>query len=263
MEAAIVVMLAVLVVPLVGVIWWGVHLRGLLVSNLKAIAAQYGGVFHPGSAFTISAAEFEVDGVRSILWYAPNRKGTPAQTKMQFQIDLPGELHLAPEDTIEAVGKFLGGQDIQIGDPGFDAAWSVKGEPEGFVRQVLDPEARTMLYHLSQHAKEPLIDHGVTLEIGKSGVVILAYRRLGYDLNKLRPFIDMSVALFRRLRWLAGATQVVMPQPAAAGTCAACRHPLDPSAVACPRCQAPHHWPCMNYYGGCAVFGCGARLPGR
>lgn len=52
------------------------------------------------------------------------------------------------------------------------------------------------------------------------------------------------------------------PQPAlpAAGHCPVCGGPLaEGRPVTCARCDAGHHRDCIEYGGGCAIFGCGSR----
>ena len=41
--------------------------------------------------------------------------------------------------------------------------------------------------------------------------------------------------------------------------CHVCGAGFEGTAVACPRCDTPHHGDCWDYFGGCATYGCGAR----
>ena len=46
--------------------------------------------------------------------------------------------------------KLFRGQDIEVGDPAFDEAFVIKGEPEAFVRAALTPAARQQILGLTQ-----------------------------------------------------------------------------------------------------------------
>ncbi len=57
--------------------------------------------------------------------------------------------------------SLLRGQDIVVGDPAFDAAFVVKGEPEAFVRAALNPPAREQIMGMIHSGAS------ITLEDGK------------------------------------------------------------------------------------------------
>ena len=59
---------------------------------------------------------------------------------------VPHDLSLSPEGLFAKLGKMVGGQDIQIGDPELDRAFLIKGAFEEEVRPFLqEPRARTAL----------------------------------------------------------------------------------------------------------------------
>lgn len=59
-----------------------------------------------------------------------------------------GEIDIYPETLFSAIGKKLGMQDIQTGNPEFDKAFIVKGGNEGMVRSILDMEVQQKLLKL-------------------------------------------------------------------------------------------------------------------
>lgn len=61
---------------------------------------------------------------------------------------LPGEIDVYPATFFSAIGKKLGMQDIQIGNPEFDKTFIVKGGDEGMVRGILDMDAQQKLLKL-------------------------------------------------------------------------------------------------------------------
>ena len=56
--------------------------------------------------------------------------------------------------------KLFRGQDVIVGDPAFDAAFVVKGEPEPFVRAALTPSARAQIMGLTHAGASITLEHG-------------------------------------------------------------------------------------------------------
>ncbi len=54
-------------------------------------------------------------------------------------------MSLTQEGFLGKVGKFFGGQDIQIGDQAFDAAFIIKGNNERIIKNLLDASTKRML----------------------------------------------------------------------------------------------------------------------
>ncbi len=78
----------------------------------------------------------------------------------------PCEISLAPQDGDGFFSKLFRGQDIKVGDPAFDAAFVVKGEPEEVVRAVLTPVARQRLLAARSRAGAVQLDKGaLTLSV--------------------------------------------------------------------------------------------------
>jgi hypothetical protein len=61
---------------------------------------------------------------------------------------LPGEINVYPATLFSAIGKKLGMQDMQVGNPEFDKTFIVKGGDEGMVRGILDMDVQQKLIRL-------------------------------------------------------------------------------------------------------------------
>ena len=73
-------------------------------------------------------------------------------TRVEIAVPTPTgcELSLARQDGDGFFSKLFRGQDVVVGDPAFDAAFIVKGEPESFVRAALTPAARAHVLELTR-----------------------------------------------------------------------------------------------------------------
>ena len=82
------------------------------------------------------------------------RRDTYTATRFVVRFDraLGIGLRLQRQDGLTGLGTLLGMQDIQTGDPTFDARFVVKGQPENAVRAALTPEVRARLVSLQERA---------------------------------------------------------------------------------------------------------------
>ncbi len=73
-------------------------------------------------------------------------------TGVEVEVLLPSGCELALKRQKGGDGFFdrlFRGQDVTLGDPEFDAAFVIKGEPEAFVRGALNPVARQQILQLA------------------------------------------------------------------------------------------------------------------
>ena len=73
--------------------------------------------------------------------------------------------------TVLGLFKFLGVQDIELGDPAFDEAFIVKGNPEPVVKQVVHAEMRREIMGLAQRGLQLTVfdDH---LDVSAPGMIL-------------------------------------------------------------------------------------------
>ncbi len=70
----------------------------------------------------------------------------------RFDRALGLSMSLTKQTTLASFAPLMAMQDIQVGDPAFDARFVIKGAPEAQVRAVLTPEVRARLVELQDQA---------------------------------------------------------------------------------------------------------------
>jgi hypothetical protein len=76
----------------------------------------------------------------------------------------PIELSIATRTLIGKLGELFGGHSGQLGDPAFDAVFSVKASSCSRVAALLNPEARHVLLELEKEGLHPAVDaHAIHL----------------------------------------------------------------------------------------------------
>ena len=90
--------------------------------------------------------------------YSTGGKDSRLYTRIttSFNQPLPKGLQIYQETPVFSdIGKFFGGQDIQIQDPAFDDTFIIKGTPEEDVKRLLTPAVRAALtrYHYVTHLR--------------------------------------------------------------------------------------------------------------
>ncbi len=79
------------------------------------------------------------------------------------------DLSVTREGLFDTVGKMFGGQDIQIGEPRFDAAFRIRGSSEELARDVLTPGVRAALLAAVQASPMVHLDGGC-VRITQAGI---------------------------------------------------------------------------------------------
>ena len=64
-----------------------------------------------------------------------------------YSFDRGPQLHIRRQHALNTIGKLLGMQDLELGDPAFDEAFMIKGPSAEAVARVLEPEHRLALLH--------------------------------------------------------------------------------------------------------------------
>jgi hypothetical protein len=137
-----------------------------------------------------------VDGVQMCLGRAHL-----AALERPLEIVVPGlspEIEIGPEGLGRRVGRAFGACHVETGDPAFDRALYVKGQPEAALA-LLDGETRRTLTRLAGHWRVHLKEGGLSLAAGlvpgSAGDLIRAAR----DLATLSRSLGKSGAAFERL----------------------------------------------------------------
>jgi len=227
--------------------------------HLKAIATRLHGTFVAEVGWG-DRVEFRIDDCPVVLSYHPGYQKEPPSTRIHFGRPSVGLLHLFPEGILASLSKkMFGEQDIEFGDVRFDDAFVVQGSPEAWIREVLDAEARRRILLLPSLGQSLPEGADVRVTAGPAGVTIICGRNLADDSACLDTFIDHALTLYARLGAARpdGVEVLSVEAHVARGDCPVCANPLGAEARGCPRCATPHHSDCWDYFGGCAVYGCG------
>ncbi len=137
-------------------------------------AAQLGLRFEAGGTFSHPAIAGSLGGCNVRVTTETRRSGKNSRRYTTFQIRYPQPiglgLRLTQEGFFSGVARFLGAQDIEVGDAGFDADVVVKGANAREVSQFLTPARRARIQRLfSTHPGAVVDDRKVYWE--KRGVV--------------------------------------------------------------------------------------------
>ena len=103
---------------------------------------------------------------------------------------------------LSELGKLLGMQDIEVGDPEFDEAFIVKGTDEARVRDLFaDPEVRSLMLAQRQVHLSVKDDEGWFGPAFPEGVDELHFQVVGVikDVERLKGLFDLFAAVLDRL----------------------------------------------------------------
>lgn len=220
---------------------------------LKVVSEQLGGIIVPGGYFKQPRLVFEHLGhPASLEFYSTGGKNPTYYTRLIFNFSSspPFELHVYPERMFSQLGKLFGGQDIQIGDPIFDARFMIKGSaPERVNSMLTMPGVREAMFELRSLKMNDNID--------------LATRRNTLCLQKLSwldapdlllKFAHSGKLIFEAYLDAAGmavASERATDPGAEPERCAVCGDTIEGSSHSCPRCGAAHHPECYELNDGC------------
>ncbi|CAN5133326.1 hypothetical protein BH09MYX1_BH09MYX1_13570 [soil metagenome] len=130
--------------------------------HYTAVSARLGLVFEDGR---IHGA---VDGVSLQMWFGAHSVHVGALLPKPS----PVELSIATKGLIEKLGDLFGGHDGEIGDPAFDAVFSIKAPRSAKIAALLDPAARKALLDLAEAGLHPAVDaHSIHLRRFSNGAL--------------------------------------------------------------------------------------------
>ncbi len=171
------------------------HVKKQLAATLMSIAPKVQGEVQPGGFFGNPRLLFSYLGAPGRLeFYSTGGKHKTYYT--QLFIDLTGlpmfAFRVSPEGFLGKIGKFFGGQDIQIGNQPFDDAFVIKGEPEQAVCRLLQPHVCQAIFALRQFRSQ----HIEIATVGNQ----LRFRKLQWirDAEGLGYFLDQAEVVFRQ-----------------------------------------------------------------
>ena len=165
-----------------------------LAAQWQALAPRLGGQFRRGPgglastpcSITFPAPQGEL--VLDIL-YASTGNSTVPFTRTAIDVRTSHELRLSPEDVLTRTAAKLGGGDVSLGDPQFDAAFVIKTDDVNWLTRQLDASIRRAL----------LTARAATFAV-ENGRLTVTQRGLLTDPAQLTPLVDATRELAQALR---------------------------------------------------------------
>lgn len=109
------------------------------------VVAQHRGLRLQANLLELSGTIGRI-GLRAFVDQDGGRWSTVVEGR--FPQPLPTPIRAFRDGALFRIARVPGIQDVQVGDPAFDASFVVQGEPASVVRAVLDGETRAALMHL-------------------------------------------------------------------------------------------------------------------
>lgn len=227
------------------------------LSTLRQVATIWEGHVFDGGWFDHAHAELKIGGATGRLQYSTKGKRIVTELTIHFP-DPRLRLEIFPQTIVERLKKFMGMQDLEIGDPRFDELFIVQGNDANLIREYLNPDARLALEGIARSTWAfdlHLTVGGGTLRVTKQA-----------DLNQLHNLMqfvrccEQLFAAFVAARSLGIEFLPNSAPPRISEThCQVCGEGLQGTIVFCSSCQTPHHLDCWQYVGSCSVYGCGQK----
>ena len=155
------------------------------IDEWKALAAELKLKYVPSRIWGVGHIEGSYNGFAVLVdhYTKGSRKRRRTYTKIvtRFNKPMPAGLMIYQETAIISdIGKFFGGQDIEVNAPKFDETFIVKGEPEEAVRRLLTPSVRGALLRYNYVTDLCLDERSITH----------TERGLVRDANHIRHILD-------------------------------------------------------------------------
>jgi hypothetical protein len=127
---------------------------------LRSIASETGCTFEDGGMFGTPRVSGNFRGRNIVLdsyterthHYTGKHHHDSSTTYTRIQVNhsgnISGEINIYPETFFSIIGKKLGMQDIQTGNPTFDKVFIVKGSSESQVKSIIDLDVQQKLLDL-------------------------------------------------------------------------------------------------------------------
>ena len=178
----------------------------------------------------------------------------PNGTSFSAPLESSRTLKIFPQRFWHAVPKLFGYQDVHIGDDAFDREFVVKSNQQGFAREFVGRDMRTVLTRL-----RALGGGAFLMDLTLRSLIIRKDACLQKE-EELRAFSEGCLAVLERFATVAGISRGVEMESvkvdAAGGICQVCGTQME-EQVRCARCDTPHHRECWEYMGACSTFACG------
>lgn len=223
--------------------------------SLAIVAQRLGGTLVAGGFWQQPKITYEYRSyAASIEYYSTGGKHPTLYTRLFFHLqrNVPVNVRIYPERLFSKIGKFLGGQDIQLGDVNFDDKFMIKGSDDARVKDFLSPDVRQAVFELRALTMNDHID--ISTESTALRIQKLSWLHAP---DLLMSLVTLGQQVFDG--YLSGITGAPAEAPAPREEdeekteifCTVCKDVIEGSMHSCPICSAPHHPECYKLNDGC------------
>ena len=228
---------------------------GVWNRTYQSLAKRYGGNFVPAGWYGRPSARFEYAGTEVLVnTSASGRRGDFTQIHINWH-DPKFRIEVFPRRVSGAHRLPRGMREIRIGHADFDAKFVVHGSDEAAVRGFLTDGVRWQIERLLHLLGRSEIH--LSLQRGRMLISKPSHIKR-YD--QLEEFVHLSTQVYDQAM-LSHAVGIHFVQDEVQAIeeaiCQICGEDITVEMVVCQRCNTPHHHDCWQYYGSCAVYGCG------
>lgn len=247
-------------------VWLALYRTRVATRTLKQLAIRLNGHVYGGTLFAMPRIAVQDHGQRFDL-RVDSPKSDSSRKILYLSGPWPGDqtrVMLYPESFWTRANKFMGLQDLLIGEPEFDHTFVIQGNSHQELLDLLKPDVQGLL--INAWTMSPTISLSIA-----GGQICLAIET---DMNQASMTGQFSSFLDLRRRMLHNVMKrvhAVNSKPSElqfkmahlkteSATCLVCGTEVSRIRVSCRRCQTPHHRDCWGYFGGCSRYGCGETV---
>ena len=258
--AAVIGALAVVLLPVVLVAYQAKQID----NKMSAVASAFTGHVVPRGLCQIPMVVFRREGCHFQVAVNQAKTGNEADRLVFITGPWPvshTRLSVFPETFWTQTQKFIGMQDLQIGNPQFDNVFVLQSSDPMYLAEVLNHDAQQILlniraYHdLNLNVFNGVYQLGITIdrfEARKIIELVSAYLTLrNYSMRTLKAHPIYEAEIADPVLHLANIKEQL-------ANCLVCGTEVVDDRVHCQKCKTPHHKECWGYFGGCSRYGCGS-----
>jgi hypothetical protein len=173
----------------------------------RSLAEQLGGRFTAETLHSHSRIDLRVDHWRVTVDVLAGRRSHFTRVRAPYVNPTGFRFRLVQSSLRSELAAFMG-QDVQVGDPAFDAAFVVQGSDEARVRKLLTPDLRARLLAHPYHSLEVKPDEGWFGATFPDGVdeLYLAVPEVVVDEQAIRDVFELFGSTLQRLCEIGAAT---------------------------------------------------------
>ena len=222
--------------------------------SYRALAKRYGGELLAAGWFSRPSVRFTYASTGVIVNPVESRQhGQYTQILIHWP-DAKLRLEIFTRDKDIARKALKGMTECPSGVAEFDERFVTFGTSDEEIRPFLSDGVRTQIYRLDNLLDVP----GVYVGIQRGHILIKKPLHI-QAYKDLEEFTHLATQLFDQamLSRAVGIKFVPGDGQYTEAICQICGDSITVDMVLCRRCKTPHHNDCWQYYGSCAIYGCG------